>query len=113
MPSEVDPRLVRLLKASLGFVDALRDAGVGGGISVSLDREGGLGVLQLVAGNSGPLAEAYSQRNRPLNLERNSLSIAGLTIDWPRRERAVLEPVNDNRLADDRFRFEEETPALR
>lgn len=113
MPSEVDPRLVRLLKASLGLVDALRDAGVTGGIAVSLDRQGGLSVLQMVAGSAAPRAEAYSQHNRPVSLDRNSLSLAGLTIDWPKREPAALRPVNDNRTGEGHFPYEEDTPALR
>ncbi len=114
MPSEVDPRLVRLLKATLGLADALRDAGVSGDIAVALERDGGLNVLQLVAGSKEPQAEVFSQRNRPISHERNSLSIGGLVFKWPKQGRVELHPVNDNSTAHAaRFGFEEETPALR
>jgi len=116
MPSsDVDPRLVRLLKASLGLVDALRDSGVAGDIAVRLNREGGLSVLKLVAGSDAAGAEAFSQRNRPVSHEVNSLAVAGLTFHWPRQDRRLdFVPVNDNGSTAAIARaFEEDTPALR
>lgn len=112
MRSDVDQRLVRLLKASLGLVDALRDSGVAGEIAVSLNREGGLQVLQLVAGSADTAAEAFSQRHRPVSHDANSLAVAGLTFQWPKRGHVLeLRPVNDNGPV--LTRFDEETPALR
>jgi len=112
MRSDVDQRLVRLLKASLGLADALRDSGVAGEIAVKIDRAGGLNVLQLVAGSGDPAAEAFSQRNRPVSHEVNSLAVAGLTFQWPRHNPAIaMLPVNDNGTSV--AHYDEETPALR
>jgi len=113
MPSEVDPRLVRLLKASLGLVDALRDAGVAGGIAVSLGRDDGLSVLQLVSGSKDPCAEAWSQRHRPVTHGTNSLGVAGLAFTWPKHGGPKMDPVNDNHADAARYSLEEDTPALR
>ena len=48
MSGELDPRLIGLLRASLGFVDALRDIGVEGEIAVRIDRDGARRLVQLV-----------------------------------------------------------------
>lgn len=115
MPSDVDPRLVKLLRASLGFADALRDAGVEGEIAVRLARAGGLRVLTVVAGSGDPTAEEFSQRNQPVGQEHHSLPVAGLSFQWPKHDwTRTLRPVNDNGTAPPaRYGFEEETPALR
>lgn len=115
MRHEVDVRLVRLLRASLGLADALRDIGVNGDISVKLNRESGLSVLQLVSGSQEAGAEAFSQRNRPVSHEANSLAVAGLTFNWPKRGRTVeMRPCNDNGTAPVLTHFfEEEAPAHR
>ena len=48
MSGELDPRLIGLLRASLGFIDALRDIGVEGDIAVKLDRDGARRLVQVV-----------------------------------------------------------------
>lgn len=115
MTSDVDPRLVTLLRASFGFADALRDAGVDGPVSVTLGRPGGLSLLQLVAGSNDPDSEEFSQRNQPVGQEFYSLAMAGLSFRWPRPERALMHrQANDNcPQPEPRYGFEEETPALR
>jgi len=115
MPGEIDPRLVGLLKASLGLADVLRDMGAGGALDLRLDREGGLALLDLVAGERSAEAEAFSQRNRRNSEGLNSLAVGGLTFRWPQRS-IVAKAANDNASAPTAalaFGFEEETPALR
>jgi hypothetical protein len=92
MAGELDPRLIGLLRASLGFVDALRDIGVAGEIAVRLDREGARHLLQVV-GTRG----------------RAGTRLAGLAFEWPKEEPVEAFAENDNIglvLAED------ETPAL-
>lgn len=130
MPGEVDPRLMNLLQGVLGLSDCLRDAGVEGALTVSLGREDGLLLLKLSTGASGPEAEEWSQRGRPVKPGVNSLKIARMTFEWPKPEAKSQRPeaarmfsatpawistaANDNSLSVLRFYgFEEETPALR
>ena len=115
MVGEVDHRLVGFLQGAIGFLDALRDVGARGEVAVSLSRDSGLQLLQLVAGARDEKAEAWSQRNRPHKDGVNSLNVAGLTFEWP-KPAMVMEPDNDNGDTSDGFRrygFDEETPALR
>lgn len=133
MHGEVDPRLIGVLQAVMGFSDSLRDAGVAGEMSVRLNREDGLLMLQLVAGASDAGAEEWSQRGKPRRLGLNSLKVADVNFEWPnpgsvsespeaaglfaRRPAALSAAANDNpREAAEplrRYGFEEEQPALR
>ena len=92
MAGELDPRLIGLLKASLGLVDALRDIGVQGEIAVRLDRDDARQLLNVV------------------DIRGTSASrLAGLTFEWPKADpvEAFAENDNDGSLAED------ETPALK
>jgi hypothetical protein len=84
MPGDTDPRLVNFLQGVLGLTDVLRDAGASGELILHLTREDGLKILQLVAGACDAEAEAFSQQGRPQKHAVHSLSIAGLTVEWPR-----------------------------
>lgn len=92
MAGDMDPRLVDLLRASLGLVDALRDIGVEGEIGVNLDRAGALRLLELVDARG-----------------KTGVGIAGLTFTWPKDEPLQAFAENDN----GGLRFDGETPALR
>ncbi|WP_421694306.1 hypothetical protein [Aestuariivirga sp.] len=116
MTSGVDPRLVSFLQGVFGFTDTLRDIGMDGGVSVTLNRASGLKLLQLVAGARDAGAEERSQSNRPWKDGLNSLSIAGLVFEWPKPPGSASHPLpaNDNsggHLL--RYGFEEEAPALK
>ena len=65
MTSGVDPRLVSFLQGVFGFTDTLRDIGMNGPVSVSLSRDSGLKLLQLVAGARDAGAEERSQSTVP------------------------------------------------
>lgn len=95
MAGELDPRLIGLLKASLGFVDALRDIGVEGEIAVRLDRDGARQLVNLV-----------DVRDRG----RNGVRIAGLRFEWPKTDPVEAFAENDNSTA---LVLEDETPALK
>lgn len=84
MPGDSDPRLVNFLRGVLGLTDVLRDAGASGELILHVNREDGLKLLQLVAGACDAEAEALSQQGRPQKHAVHSLSIAGLTVEWPR-----------------------------
>lgn len=90
MAGELDPRLIGLLKASLGFVDALRDIGVAGEVTVRLDRDG-----------ARRLREIVDSRGRP------GVRMAGLAFEWPHAEPAQAFAENDN----SGLAHEGETPA--
>lgn len=93
MAGDMDPRLVSLLRASLGLVDVLRDIGVEGEIGVSLDRAGARALLTLL--------DARGQ---------SSVGIAGLTFAWPKEEPLQAFAENDN----GGLQYDDgETPALR
>lgn len=92
-PGDMDPRLIGLLKASLGLVDALRDIGVVGDITVMLDRDGASG-LQALVDDRG----------------RSSISLAGLRFEWPKTDPVQAFAENDN---GGTLGFEEESPALK
>lgn len=95
MAGELDPRLIGLLRASLGFVDALRDIGVDGEITVRLDRDGARRLVQVVdAGDRG----------------RHGVNIAGMRFEWPRTDAVEAFAENDNTLLGS---LEDETPALK
>lgn len=96
MFGDFDLRLVDFLRGSMGFTDALRDIGLSGRVSVNLAREEGLRLLKLVQGVSEPSAEEWSQRGRPLKPGWNSLSLAGITFEWPRAMGALRHADNDN-----------------
>ncbi len=93
MPGERDIRLIGLLRATLGFVDGLRDIGVEGEIAVRLDRAGARRLLDVVDARGG-----YSVR------------LAGLTFEWPRHDPLEALIANDN---DGVPTLEDETPASR
>jgi hypothetical protein len=93
MPGERDIRLIGLLRATLGFVDGLRDIGVEGEIAVRLDRAGARRLLDVVDARGG-----YSVR------------LAGLTFEWPRHEPLEALAANDNAGVP---ALEDETPASR
>lgn len=93
MAGELDPRLIALVRASLGFVDALRDIGVQGEIAVRLARDDARQLLNVVdvRGTTGT-------------------RLAGLTFDWPNTDPVEAFAENDNvGLA----LSEDETPALK
>jgi hypothetical protein len=93
MAGELDSRLIGLLKASLGLVDALRDIGVQGEIAVRLDRDDARQLLNVV--DIRGTTEAR---------------LAGLTFEWPKADPVEAFAENDNDglpLAGD------ETPALK
>lgn len=90
MAGELDPRLIGLLKASLGFVDALRDLGVEGEIAVRLDRDG-----------ARRLQDIMDTRGKP------GIRLAGLVFEWPNAEPVEAFAENDN----DGLVHDEETPA--
>jgi len=133
MHGEVDPRLIGMLQAVMGFSDSLRDAGVTGEVNVRLNREDGLLLLQLVSGTSEADAEEWSQRGKPNRPGLNSLKVADVTFEWPspgavlerpdpaglfaRRPAALSAAANDNPQGAAeplrRYGFEEEQPALR
>jgi hypothetical protein len=93
MPGECDIRLIGLLRATLGFVDGLRDIGVEGEIAVRLDRTGARRLLDVVDARG-----VYPVR------------LAGLTIEWPRHEPLEALAANDNAHVP---ALEDETPASR
>ncbi len=93
MPGERDIRLIGLLRATLGFVDGLRDIGVEGEIAVRLDRTGARRLLDVVDARGG-----YPVR------------IAGLTFEWPKSEPLEVWAANDNDRAPAQ---EDEAPASR
>jgi hypothetical protein len=133
MHGEVDPRLIGVLQAVMGFSDSLRDAGVGGEVNVRLNREDGLLLLALVSGSSDASAEEWSQRGRPKRPGLNSLKVADVSFEWPapgsvsespeaaglfaRRPAALSAAANDNPHEETAalrcYGFEEEQPALR
>ena len=93
MAGELDPRLIGLLKASLGLVDALRDIGVQGEIAVRLDRDDARQLLNVV------------------DIRGTSTSrLAGLTFEWPKADPVEAFAENDN---DGLSLAEDETPALK
>lgn len=131
MPGEVDHRLINLLQGILRLTDSMRDAGVAGEVTIQVGREDGLKILELVAGSSDPEAEAFSQQGRPQRHGVFSLSVAGLTVEWPRPNAPRQRPeasrmfsaapkcvgvtANTNSVAPKLrhyFGFEEETPLL-
>jgi hypothetical protein len=93
MPGERDIRLIGLLRATLGFVDGLRDIGVEGEIAVRLDRAGARRLLDVVD----------ARRGYPVRL-------AGLTFEWPKHEPLEALAANDNHGGPP---LEDETPASR
>jgi hypothetical protein len=93
MPGERDIRLIGLLRATLGFVDELRDIGVAGDIAVRLDRAGARRLLDVVDARGGC-----------------PVQIAGLTFEWPNSEPLEAQAANDN---DGVPTLEGETPASR
>lgn len=95
MSGELDPRLIGLLRASLGFVDALRDIGVEGEIAVRIDRDGARRLVQLV-----------DVRDRG----RHGVNIAGLQFEWPKTDPVEAFAENDNSSLGP---LEDETPALK
>lgn len=95
MAGELDPRLIGLLKASLGFADALRDIGVEGEITVRLDRDGARQLVQVVD---------VSDRGR------HGINIAGLRFEWPKTDAVEAFAENDNNALG---LLEDETPALK
>lgn len=92
MAADMDPRLIGLLRASLDFVDALRDIGVAGEIGVVLEREGGARLSELVEVRGG-----------------TSARIAGLAFEWPKAPPRQALVANDN----DALAVGDGTPALR
>lgn len=95
MAGELDPRLIGLLRASLGFVDALRDIGVQGEISVRLDRDGARSLVNVI-----------DTENRG----RHGISIAGLRFEWPKTDPVEAFAENDNIGG---LPLEDDTPALK
>jgi len=93
MAGELDPRLIGLLRASLGFADALRDIGVQGEITVRIDRDDARQLLNVidVRGKSGA-------------------RLAGLTFEWPKADPVEAFAENDN---DTLGLTDDETPALK
>lgn len=79
MAGELDPRLVNLLRATLGLVDALRAIGGGRQVAVRLDRAGGLQLRQLAGARAG-----------------NSIGLAGVTFEWPKSLHLEGLAANDN-----------------
>lgn len=79
MAADMDPRLIGLLRASLDFVDALREIGVEGEIGVRLDRDGGLRLMQLVEARGD--TRAY---------------LAGISFEWPKALPPQALAANDN-----------------
>lgn len=79
LPGELDPRLINLLKASLGLVDALRDIGSGRDVEVRLDRAGGLLLRQFAGPRAG-----------------NRIEMAGLAFSWPAAVDMETWAANDN-----------------
>lgn len=92
MAADIDPRLIALLRASLDFVDALRDLGIEGGIGVRLDRVGGERLMQIVDARGG-----------------TSVGVAGLDFEWPKALLPEALATNDN----DARTLGDGTPALR
>jgi hypothetical protein len=92
MAGELDPRLIGLLRASLGLVDALRDIGVEGEIAVRLDWEGAARLREVVAAPG------------------TGLRLAGLAFEWPKTEPVEAFAENDNSGLP---RLDDETPALK
>jgi len=92
MAADIDPRLIALLRASLDFVDALRDLGIAGGIGVRLDRAGGERLMQIVEARGG-----------------TSVGVAGLAFEWPKALLSAALAANDN----DARAIDGGTPALR
>ena len=90
MAGELDPRLIGLLKAALGFVDALRDIGVEGEIAVRLGRDGAQRLRDMVDPHG-----------------RSGISLAGLDFEWPDGEPLQAFAEYDN----DGLGHDEETPA--
>ena len=93
MSGELDPRLIALLRASLGFVDALRDIGIQGEIAVRLERDDARQLLNVVdvRGKAGA-------------------RLAGITFEWPKADPVEAFAENDNNgLA----LTEDDTPALK
>jgi hypothetical protein len=130
MPVEFDPRLLGLLQSALGLGDSLNDVGTMDDVTVQLSREDGLKVLKLVAGANDADAEAFSQQGRTSRHGVNSLSLAGVTFEWPRADAARRRPqasrlfstapghvgmaVNDNDIPTKRYYgFEDDAPARR
>ena len=97
MAGELDPRLVGLLRASLGFIDALRDIGVEGDVTVRLDRDG-----------ARRLVDVVDVRDRG----RNGVNIAGLRFEWPKTDAVEAFAENDNDLLVLSL-GEDDTPALK
>ena len=95
MSGQLDPRLIGLLRASLGFIDALRDIGVEGEIAVRLDRDGARQLVNLV-----------DVRDRG----RNGVNIAGLRFEWPKTDPVEAFAENDNNTV---LMLDDETPALK
>lgn len=95
MSGELDPRLIGLLRASLGFIDALRDIGVEGEVAVRLDRDGARQLVNLV-----------DVRDRG----RNGVNIAGLRFEWPKTDPVEAFAENDNNTV---LMLDDETPALK
>ncbi|WP_146256138.1 hypothetical protein [Aestuariivirga litoralis] len=95
MAGELDPRLIGLLRASLGFIDALRDIGVEGEIAVRLDRDGARRLVNVV-----------DVKDRG----RHGVNIAGLRFEWPKTDPVEAFAENDN---DGALPLEDETPALK
>ena len=95
MSGELDPRLIGLLRASLGFIDALRDIGVEGEIAVRLDRDGARQLVNLV-----------DVRDHG----RNGVNIAGLRFEWPKTDPVEAFAENDNNTV---LMLDDETPALK
>lgn len=93
MDGELDPRLIGLLRATLDFVDALRDVGVASDIAVRLDREGALHLLRV--------AQARG---------RDGISLAGLRFEWPSADPVEAFAENDNNSS---LALDDESPALR
>lgn len=93
MAGELDPRLIGLVRAALGFVDALREVGVEGEIAVRLDRDGARQLVKVV-----------DVRDRG----RHGIGIAGLRFEWPKTDPVEPFADNDNDIA---LAREGETPA--
>lgn len=93
MDGELDPRLIGLLRASLGFVDALRDIGVQGEIAVRLERDDARQLLSVVDVRG-----------------KSSVRVAGITFEWPKADPVEAFAENDN---DGLSELDDETPALK
>ncbi len=96
MRGGVDPRLVEFLKGAIGLADTLGLIGITGPVRLSLQREDGLRLLELVAGAGDEAAEDVSQRSRSGQPGWNSLKVAGLLFEWPAIHLRMRDTANDN-----------------